>query len=163
MAYVKISDPAIVDLSAIQQIISVVNNHSDYLNALINKFGATYDTDWNSDDFQANFDIATSNIIYGKVTITPADEEVTSGGTKYYAKAYTFDTGITFATTPNVILTHNNTDGTQGGQLDIVVSLHNCTTSGFTARVYRSRTTGGASAKEIDSNVEINFIAFGRR
>jgi len=162
MAYIKISDPAIVDLSAIQQIISVVNNHSDYLNALINKFGATYDTDWNSDDFQANFDIATSNIIYGKVTITPEDS-VGSGSSKYYAKEFTFDTGITFATTPNVILTHNNTDGTQGGQLDIVVSLHNCTTSGFTARAYRSRTSGTPDAKTISGNVEINFIAFGRR
>ena len=37
MSYVKISDPAIIDLAGIQQIISVVNQHSDYLNVLINK------------------------------------------------------------------------------------------------------------------------------
>ena len=39
MAYVKISDPAIIDLAGIQQIINIVNQHSDYLNVLINKLG----------------------------------------------------------------------------------------------------------------------------
>lgn len=163
MAYVKISDPAIVDLGAIQQIISVVNNHTEYLNALVNKFGATNTPDFNLPDVQGNFDIATSNVIYGKVTITTDDEGTTSGGIKYYFKEVAFDTGLSFASIPNVILTHNNTDGQVGGQLDIVVSIHNCTTTGFTARAYRSRTSGGDNAKEIDANVEINFIAFGRR
>ena len=158
MAYVKISDPAIMDLSGIQQIINVVNQHSDYLNALVNKFGANYIPDWTADNVQANFDIATTNIIYGKVTITPDDDYVTSGGTPYYYKTFTFDTGISFSEIPNVSLTHNNTDGIVGGQLDIIVSLHNCSTTGFTARVFRS-----GSNKLVTSNVEINFIAVGRR
>ena len=104
MAYVKISDPAIVDLGAIQQIISVVNNHTEYLNALVNKFGATNTPDFNLRDVQGNFDIATSNVIYGKVTITPDDEGTTSGGIKYYFKEVTFDTGLSFASIPNQYL-----------------------------------------------------------
>lgn len=158
MAYVKISDPAIVDLAAIQQIITVVNNHSDYLNALVNRFGQTYETDFNQDDFMANFDVANSNIIYGKVTITPDDDAENSNGVKYYRKDVTFSTGVSFAEIPNVVITHNNTDGTVGGQLDIVPSLHNCTTTGFTARIHRYR-----GDNTISSNVELNFIAFGRR
>ena len=34
MSYIKISDPAIMDLAGIHQIINVVNQHSDYLNVL---------------------------------------------------------------------------------------------------------------------------------
>lgn len=158
MAYVKISDPAIVDLSTMQQIISVVNNHTEYLNALVNKFGATYNPDWTASDVQANFDIATSSVIYGKASLSPDDDDTTPGGTKYYHKAVTFDTGISFAEIPNVILTHNNTDGDVHGQLDIIVSLHNCTTTGFTLRAYRPGTN-----KDIVSDIEVNFIAFGRR
>lgn len=158
MAYVKISDPAIVDLATMQQIISVVNNHTEYLNALVNKFGATYNPDWTADDVQANFDIATSSVIYGKASLSPDDDDTTPGGTKYYHKAVTFDTGISFAEIPNVILTHNNTDGDVHGQLDVVVSLHNCTTTGFTLRAFRTGTN-----KDIVSDIEVNFIAFGRR
>lgn len=158
MAYVKISDPAIVDLGTMQQIISVVNNHTEYLNALVNKFGATYTPDWTASDVQANFDIATSSVIYGKASLTPDDDDTTPGGTKYYHKPVTFDTGISFAEIPNVILTHNNTDGDVHGQLDVIVSLHNCTTTGFTLRAYRPGTN-----KDIVSDIEVNFIAFGRR
>lgn len=159
MGYVKISDPAIVDLGTMQQIISVVNNHTEYLNALVNKFGATSSPDFTLPDVQGNFDIANSNVIYGKASLDPdTDSTTTSGGTKYYRKTVTFNTGIAFSSIPNVILTHNNTDGDVDGQLDVIVSLHNCTTNGFTLRAFRSGTN-----KNIVSNIEVNFIAFGRR
>lgn len=159
MAYIKISDPAIVDLSTMQQIISVVNNHSDYLSALVNKSGATYTPDWTLPNVQANFDIATSNVIYGKASLQPTDSaNVPVTGEKYYRKTVTFGTGVNFAEVPNVILTHNNTDGQVHGQLDVIVSLHNCTTTGFTLRAYRPGTN-----KDIVSDIEVNFIAFGRK
>lgn len=158
MAYIKISDPAIVDLSTMQQIISVVNNHSDYLSTLVNKSGATYTPDWTLPNVQANFDIATSNVIYGKASLTTSDFTTSPENLQYYRKAVTFGTGVNFAEIPNVILTHNNTDGQVGGQLDVIVSLHNCTTSGFTLRAYRPGPT-----KTIVSNIEVNFIAFGRK
>lgn len=159
MAYVKISDPAIVDLGTMQQIISVVNNHTEYLNNLVNRFGATTAVDWTQDDVQANFDIATSNVVYGKASLKPTDNATTPDTQeKYYRKTVTFDTGIAFAETPNVILTHNNTDGQVHGQLDVIVSLHNCTTTGFTLRAYRPGTN-----KDIVSDIEVNFVAFGRR
>jgi len=158
MAYVKISDPAIVDLGTMQQIISVVNNHTEYLNSIVNRFGATNAPDFTLPDVQANFDIATSSIIYGKAALTPDDDATTSGGTKYYRKTVTFDTGIAFSSIPNVILTHNNTDGDVDGQLDVIVSLHNCSTTGFTLRAFRP-----GENKDIISDIEVNFIAFGRR
>ena len=40
MSYVKISDPAVIDLAAWHQVISVVNQHSDTITAITNNFGA---------------------------------------------------------------------------------------------------------------------------
>ena len=166
MAYVKISDPAIMDLSGIQQIINVVNQHSDYLNALVNRFGANYVPDWTQPNVQANFDIATSNIVYGKVTITPDDDAtVPTSGRIYYSKNVTFDTGISFSEIPNVIITNNNIDNEIYGNVDIVASIHNCSTTGFTIRIYRAGIKQGTQAQKdsITTNVELNFIAVGRR
>jgi len=162
MAYVKISDPAIMDLSGIQQIINVVNQHSDYLNALVNRFGANYIPDWTQPDVQSNFDIATSNIIYGKVTITPDDDYVTSNSRTYYYKPVLFDTGISFSEIPNVVVTNNNIDNSISGHLDIIPSIHNCSTTGFTARIFRSGIKTN-NKDLITDDVELNFIAVGRR
>ena len=38
MAYIKISDPNIIDLSAWHQVINVVNQHSDSITAITNNF-----------------------------------------------------------------------------------------------------------------------------
>lgn len=162
MSYVKISDTSIMDLAGIQQIINVVNQHSDYLNALVNRFGADYIPDWTQPDVQANFDIANSNIVYGKIRITPDDDYVTSNSRTYYRKNVTFSTGISFSETPIILLTPNNSDGSVDTELDIISSLHNCSTTGFTARFWR----GGIKSSNKDlitSNVEINWIAIGRR
>lgn len=160
MAYVKIDNPEIIDLAGIQAIINVINDHSDYLNVLVNKFGADYVPDWLADDNQANFDIATTNIVFGQVKIKPtsAFDEINSDGDKYYAAAYDFETGVSFSKTPKVIVSHDNSDGSAGGQLDIIVSTHNVSTSGFTVRVFKPSGDG-----EISNNVIVNFIAIGPR
>lgn len=162
MAYIQIENPEIIDLASIQKIINVVNDHSDYLNALVNKFGADYVPDWLADDNQANFDVATTNIVHGKVTFRAADlddyEEINGNGDTYYAKAKTFDTGVTFSEIPRVIVSHDNSDGSVGGQLDLIVSTHNVTTSGFVIRVFKP-----SGNQKITNKLVINYIAIGKR
>lgn len=159
MAYVQIENPEIIDLSSIQKIINVLNDHSDYLNVLVSKFGANYIPDWLANDVQSNFDIATTNIVFGKAIIEPGSPyEQGSGNGTYYIAALDFETGVTFSEPPIVIVSHDNSDGQVGGQLDMIVSTHNISTTGFTARMVRSGTT-----KTINNDVHINYIAIGPR
>jgi hypothetical protein len=74
MAYVTISDPAIIDLAAWHTVINVVNQHSDSIAALTNNFGMSWSqvidpldaTNWSSP-----FDFGTSMIQFGKAKISP--------------------------------------------------------------------------------------------
>jgi hypothetical protein len=159
MAYVKIDNPEIIDMASIQKIIDVINDHSDYLNVLVNRFGADYIPDWLADDLQSDFDLATSNIVFGKVKLDPSETDHVgdSNGNTYYRTTFPFETGVTFSQIPRVIVSHDNTDGTIGGQLDIVVSTHNVTTTGFTVRAYKP--DGSAATAPII----VNFIAIGPR
>lgn len=163
MSYVKISDPAIIDLAGIQQIISVVNQHSDYLNVLINRFGTIVTPDWTAADAQGIYDPATHNIAFGKATIE-ADEEnintVPSNNKVFYEKSFEYN-GITFSEKPYVTLSLDNSFGSLSGQLDIMLSLHNVTTGGFVVRAARS---GFYNNKQtIDNKIQINWIAIGPR
>lgn len=72
MPYIKISDPNIIDLAAWQQVINVVNQHSDSLTAITNNFGAQAAgvSDWNSaTDIVHEFDPGSQKILYGKTKV----------------------------------------------------------------------------------------------
>lgn len=74
MPYIKISDPNIIDLAAWQQVINVVNQHSDSITAITNNFGsqAAGVSDWNSaNDIVHEFDPGSQKILYGKTKIDP--------------------------------------------------------------------------------------------
>jgi len=164
MSYVKISDPAILDLAGIQQIINVVNQHSDYLNALINRFGTSYVPDYGADDYGANYDPSTHNLQYGQISISDSKaEKETVNGTTYYYKDYVFETDISFSETPRVVVSQDNSDGQRSGQLDIIVSVHNVSTTGFTVRAFRSGITSFKTPSGISSDILVNWIAIGRR
>jgi hypothetical protein len=161
MSYIKISDPAIIDLAGVQQIINVVNQHSDYLNGLINRFGPETTPDWEGDSTESQFDAATASITYGKITIKSNDNDTTPGGKTYYKQAVTFGSGITFSKPPFITLTLDNSGGSESGQMDFILSVHNVSTSGFTIRAIRS---GFYNNKEtIDNNIRVNYIATGPR
>lgn len=89
MSYVKISDPAIIDLSAWHQIIQVVNQHSDSLSALSNNFGAsmavTVPTD--GDNWRSVFDLGTQILQFGKTKTTgqPTQSSDSSADVKLFA------------------------------------------------------------------------------
>ena len=93
MGYVKISDPNIIDLNAIHNIINVVNQHSDTLNTLTNNFGAnnTTSTNYNASDLQHLFDSGSQMILYGRTTFdsTLTATTSTSPAGKVYWKTVT--------------------------------------------------------------------------
>lgn len=164
MSYVKISDPAIMDLSGIQQIINVVNQHSDYLNVLINRFGVILTPDWEGDSTQSIFDLATSTIAFGKETIKSTDSDTTPGGKTFYKIGVDYN-GATFSQKPFIVLTLDNSDGSENTQLDFMLSAYNVTTTGFTIRAMRAGqfTASGQPKYTIDNNIKVNWIAIGPR
>jgi hypothetical protein len=159
MSYVQIENPEIIDLASIQKIINVLNDHSDYLNVLVNAFGADYVPDFTASDTQNNFNLGSSLMIFGRTVINPDDhEKQNTNNLVYYSKQEPFSTGVSFAEPPRVLVSHDNTEGAAGRQLDVVLSTNNVTTSGFTVRAFRTGT-----AKQITNNVEVFYIAIGER
>jgi hypothetical protein len=88
MPYIKISDPNTIDLASWQQVVNVVNQHSDSINTLTNNFGAqtTGIVEWNgTEDFAYEYEPASQKMIYGRTKITPSDEDfITPSGFVYY-------------------------------------------------------------------------------
>ena len=161
MAYVKISDPAIMDLAGIQQIINVVNQHSDYLNVLINKLGINNVPSWDADDFDALNDLASTTIAYGKRKIRSTDDETASGNSKkFYARSVTFGSGVSFSQPPRIIATVDNSEHGANTQLDFIVSVHDVTTGGFTIRIMRS---GAQGVQTLASDILVNWLDIGPR
>lgn len=91
MPYIKISDPNVIDLAAWQQVINVVNQHSDSITALTNNFGlqGTGETQWNgASDIVHQYDPATQQLLYGKTRINTSSTQFpinssTPGSTKH--------------------------------------------------------------------------------
>ena len=163
MSYIKISDPAIMDLAGMHQIINVVNQHSDYLNVLINKFGTNSNPVWVDDNVAATHDIATQQIIYGKATISATsktDSSIYNSTAKCYFKTVSFASGVTFSSPPFVIASLAD-PGTSfsGNNADAIISTYHITNSGFGVRVKRAGTT----ATYDGSSLVINWVAIGPR
>jgi hypothetical protein len=160
MSYVKISDPAIMDLAGMQQIINVINQHSDYLNVLINRFGTVITPTWDEKAAQQIYDPATSVIAYGKTPIESDDDNEVGANKTFYDQSVTFD-GVTFSQVPHIVATLDNSQGSLSGQLDFMISVHGATTSGFTLRAMRA---GVFNDKwTIDNEIRVNWIAIGPR
>jgi hypothetical protein len=155
MGYVKISDPNIIDLNALHNIINVVNQHSDTLNTLTNNFGATNNTTSNyvATDSQHLFDPASQMIVYGRASFQASDGSTQSAtstapaGHIYY-KTVTFSAtgnGIpSFATTsPSVFLTTNYGNTTPGSvsstMPDVIADAYNISATSFTIRLWSSQ------------------------
>lgn len=75
MPYVKISDPNIIDVAAWHQVINVVNQHSDSINAITNNFGVqgTGIVNWNSDnDVVHEYTAGSQKMLYGRTKLDTA-------------------------------------------------------------------------------------------
>jgi hypothetical protein len=162
MSYVKISDPAIIDLAGIQQIINVVNQHSDYLNVLVNKLGINNVPSWDADDYDALNDMANTTIAFGKRKIADVSAQrfLTPGNKRFYARPVTFGSGVSFSQPPRIIATVDNSEHNSNTQLDYIVSVHDVTTGGFTIRLMRA---GAQGTLELDEDILVNWVAIGPR
>lgn len=168
MGYVKISDPNIIDLNAIHNIINVVNQHSDTLNLLTNNLGAnaTGNVNYSATDLQHLFDTGSQMIIYGRSSIDVNSEMITSTSPagKIYSKSVTFAGGTTglppFTTTnPLVFLTlhtGNNSAGTVTSTFaDAVANAWNVTSSTFNIRLFMKESISGSQ------KIYVNWMVIG--
>jgi hypothetical protein len=153
MPYVKISDPAIIDLASFQQIVQVVNQHSDSISAFTNDYGITWTPNYTNDDWASAFDLSTQSIQFGRAKLNTTDSN--SSGIWYESIAFT----IPFSATPIVTATVNT--GITGSPVstpnsELIVEVYNVIDTGFTYKVKVPGSTAGPS-----SAIFVNWIAIG--
>lgn len=133
MAYIKISDPKIIDLPTIHQIINVVNQHSDNISALTNNFGSLYTGSTTSNaSTEYQFDIASQQILYGvtKVQLAANGGEATWDSTYLqYTNPVLFVAGQ-FNAVP-IVIAQPSIGITSKEYLDLLVNVTEVKTSGF--------------------------------
>jgi hypothetical protein len=165
MPYVKISDPNTIDLASWQQVVNVVNQHSDSINAITNNFGAQnpVQPDWsNTEDFAYEYDPNSQKLISGRTKIDPAAMD----GDDYVHYADVIFTGLgatSFSAPPVVIVTgrHSSTTALLTNNLDIMITVQAVTNTGFRIRIVNSRSTKN-DADPLDQFVfYVNWIALG--
>jgi hypothetical protein len=163
MAYVKISDPSIIDLAAWHQVINVVNQHSDSLNNLTNNFGSAGTVDWSSVSFSHQFDSGSQAILFGRATSYHSDTATSN----IYTNTVTFANATTganaFSSIPVVTATCSAGTSFSTSNSDIVISLYNITSTGFSYRLYRPGTTKTLDGSGSNASLYVNWIAIGPR
>jgi hypothetical protein len=165
MGYIKISDPNIIDLNAMHNIINVVNQHSDTLNTLTNNVGqanATPQT-YTGTEIDVLFDSSSQMIIYGRAQFTSADEKINYGTSgKIYYQTVTFSDeakGIpSFTTSSPIVLVsvHTANSATISSTFaSAQANVYSPTSSSFKIRLVMSEAIGA------NQTVYINWVAFG--
>jgi hypothetical protein len=179
MPYIKISDPNIIDLSAWQQVINVINQHSDTLSAITNNFGlqGSVAPDWNGEtEIYEEFNSGSQKMIYGKIRIdTTGDNKDTMLHTNnmFYQRVEFSNTesGTSgFSAKPIVLLTPaiaGTYPTITSRNAGLVCTVSETKPEGFTARVIKSREflddeSGSApNAPKPNRYFDINWIAIG--
>ena len=175
MPYVKISDPNTIDLASWQQVVNVVNQHSDSINAITNNFGAQNPVQpaWSgTEDFAYEYDPNSQKVIYGRTLIDSTGGDATvfisDNGYVHYIDVNFSPSGGTFNAPPVVVVTgrHSSTDPELQQNLDIIVTIQEVTATNFTIRIVnsRSRKTGVSTVAVLPLdpyNFYVNWIAFG--
>jgi hypothetical protein len=173
MAYIKISDPNVIDLAAWQQVINVVNQHSDSITAITNNFGiqGTGETNWNGDsDLSHEYDPGSQKIAYGKNKFDPTSSTITStvasNNVKHvYYGTVTFADEVSGATSfdapPIITATIQNTQSTEvPWNAHIVLTTVAVTKSGFVYRVTNPNSTS-TTGIAITGTFFVNWMAIG--
>ena len=147
MAYVKISDPQVIDLAAWQQVINVVNQHSDSIDSVTNNLGSAAPTgiDYNgSSGFVNQFDPGSQKMLYGKVKLVPSEMSYISNRQIYYGDVdFGGASGIpVFSANPIVTGTiqfgHANIGALNDNHYDFIFNIFAVTTSKFSFRINRA-------------------------
>ena len=175
MAYIKISDPKIIDLPTIHQIINVVNQHSDNISAITNNFGSVYaSTSTNNYTTQTQFDISSQQVMYGQSTMSVADGAVFNSASNayYYSKTINFTVPFTDTNGPIVIAQASSTSLTNTAVQDIIVNIGTVNQSSFQIILRKSGITNAnktayGSAKDGqwlgNYSVNVNWVAIGHK
>jgi hypothetical protein len=147
MAYVKISDPQVIDLAAWHQVINVVNQHSDSIDSVTNNLGAAAPTgiDYNgSSGFVNQFDPGSQKMLYGKVKLNSDQMSSISNEQIYYGDIDFVDESGTTAFSANPIVTgtiqfgHTSISTLDDKHYDFIFNIFGVTASKFSFRVNRA-------------------------
>lgn len=151
MPYVKISDPNIIDLGAWQQVINVVNQHSDSISSITNNFGVqgSGTVDWNGDnDVVHEYNPGPQKMLYGTTKIDTADAASNTGDQIFYGDISFIDgvSGTTaFSAKPIVTGTirfgHSSFGALDDTNHNIIFNVFHVTDSQFSFRVTRATST----------------------
>lgn len=154
MPYVKIPDPNIIDLAAWNEVITVVNQHSDSIAALTNDFGINYDPEWDGDNYSVQYDATSQKIIYGRALLKPS----AANNGKIWHEAVTFVSP--FSATPVVTATilTGNAINTSTKNADAICAVYQINQNGFNYRINRPSTDS-----QLTENIWVNWIAVGPR
>jgi hypothetical protein len=178
MPYVKISDPNIIDLAAWQQVINVINQHSDTLSAITNNFGlqGSGTTNWNDEtEIYEEFNLGSQKILYGKFIIDTRagdNQDASENNNRMFYREIDFDNGTTgtasFSAKPVITVSAQlpgsvNTTDRNVGLTCTVIAL---TKEKFSVRIVNSRElTGELGSTEDDPRpvfyFHVNWIAIG--
>lgn len=149
MPFVKISDPKIIDLAAWHQVINVVNQHTDSINAITNNFGVQSpgQVDWNSDNNVVHeYNPGTEKVLYGRFTIDTATASYKNNKQFFYGTIpFVDDYTTVFSERPIVTATiqfgHSDIDALMATNHNPIVTLFAVTPEGFSYRVTRATST----------------------
>lgn len=168
MGYVKISDPNIIDLNAIHNIINVVNQHSDTLNTLTNNFGANNNTtpvSYNtSNTLERLFDTGSQMILYGRAMFDSSFTATnsTSPAGKIYNQTVAFSTSDNGmpnfgSASPIVFLTvHTGNSSTVSTKYpDARVNVYSPSATSFKIRLFLQETIASSD------KIYVDWIAIG--
>lgn len=169
MPYVKISDPNIIDLGAWQQVINVVNQHSDSINSITNNFGVqgSGTVDWNSNsNIVHEYNPGSQKILYGRTKIVVADAQDLNTNQIVYGDVSFADalTGTTAFSARPIIAGALQFGHTSIGALDdtshnIVFNIFHVTESQFSFRVTLANST--PTSNKITGTFYLNWQATG--
>jgi len=170
MPFVKISDPNIIDLAAWQQVINVVNQHTDSINAITNNFGvsasASGPVDWNGDnDVVHEFNSGTEKILYGRFKITIATDATDYNDQLVHGTIPFVDDGTTvFSARPIVNATvqfgHNSYNNLDDTNYNAIVHIFAVTAEKFEYRISRAL-INQVSPDELTGSFYISWQAIG--
>jgi hypothetical protein len=172
MPYIKISDPNTIDLASWQQVVNVVNQHSDSINAITNNFGAqsTGDNSWDTtEDFAYEYDPASQKMLYGRTRIDPATIDKEDDYVHYQEIEFAQNGTSDFSARPIVTATgrFGSTEPTSDNNADIMVTVIAVTKESFFIRIVNARSrkttsTGALTVQALDNfPFYINWVAVG--
>lgn len=178
MPYVKISDPNIIDLAAWQQVINVINQHSDTLSAITNNFGmqGSGTTNWNDEkEIYEEFNLGSQKIIYGKFTIDTRagdNQDSSRNNNRMFYREIDFDNANTatasFSAKPVITVSAQlpGSDNTVDRNVGLVCTVIALTEKKFSVRIINTRELTAEAGSPLNDPkpvfyFHVNWIAIG--